>query len=181
MNTETIVQFVCFTSPLGPEDFREVWEPFASQLVNDRKHILLKEAIPEKKGKSFTYMSQHSCRATDFRFAFMKGKGATSLPEQKATFKLAGGYLPVQSRNAYHKAKTDARIIAFVTGGEAELDFYRSQAFSHLSIYEAYYENCAYSYVLEIFLPQDDAPALLSLLKSTKGVEASRYEECSLK
>lgn len=178
MNRDTIVQFVCFISPLEHEEFMEMWEPFAKLLVKDSKSILLHERISEKKNNSFTYVSQHTCHTADFSFVFMKGKSKDHFPEHKARIKQAGGYLPLQVQCRYNKSKTDATIIAFVAHGETELDFYRHQSFHYLNIYEAYFENCAYGYVMEFFLEHQEAPALLTLLQARTGVEAALYKEC---
>jgi hypothetical protein len=178
VNKDTIVQFVCFTSPLEPAGFMEMWEPYAKLLVNDPSKILLQEGVADKDRTLFSYVSQHVSNATDFKFAFMKGKTKSHFPEQKARIKQAGGYLPVQLQTSYNKAKDDVKVMAFVAHGETDLDFYRTQTFRHLNIYEAYFENCAYSYVMEYFLQKLEAPALLARLKARHGVEAAVYKEC---
>ena len=68
--------------------------------------------------------------------------------------------------------------MAFVSQGETELGFYEQQSFRHLNIYEAYFENCAYGYVMEFFLAQEEAQILLPQLKARNGVEAGIYKDC---
>ena len=178
MNKDTIVQFICFTSLLEPAEFKEMWESYASFLVDDPANILLQEGIVEKNGNKFNYVLQHVCSAADFRFAFMKEKSKMHLPEHKARIKQAGGYIPVQLQSTYNNVKDDARVVVFVAHGETELEFYRGQSFHYLNIYEAYFENCAYSYVMEFFLNKQEVPELLAQLKTRHGVEAALYEEC---
>jgi hypothetical protein len=178
MNKETIVQFICITSILGPEEFRDMWESYADLLVEDTTNILLQEGVTEKNGNRFNYVIQHKSSAADFRFAFMKERSRMHPPEQKARIKLAGGYFPVQLQSVYNNVKEDARIVVFVAQGETELEFYRTQSFHYLNIYEAYFENCAYSYVMEFFVRKQEAPELLAQLKARHGVEAAIYKGC---
>lgn len=177
MNKDTIVQFVCFTSILKPEAFMEMWEPFASFLVDDPANILLQEEMPEKNNGKLNYVLQHGCSSTDFRFAFMKKGGRLHLPEHKASITQAGGYQPVQLQSLNNNVKGDIRVIAFLSHDETELDYYRAQTFHYLNIYEAYFENCAYNYVLEFFLKEEEAKLLLAQLKSRHGVLAALYKE----
>lgn len=176
--TDTIVQFVCFTSPLETDAFIEMWESFAGQPMTSKKNTLLKAALPERNGNRFTYLSQHSSGGGDFDFDFMKGSSRKLFPENKTSVKQAGGYFPLQFQPGQRK-KGEARIIAFAEHGENELGFYRYQSFHRLNIYEAYFENCTYTYIIEFFLPVKEAPALLALIKEKAGVEAALYEECS--
>jgi hypothetical protein len=178
VNKDTIVQFVCFTSTLEPEKFIEIWEPYAKQLVNDSSKIILQEGIAEKNGNRFNYVSQHRCSAADFSFAFMKEKRKMHFPEQRARIMQAGGYQPAQDQPEYNKEKNEVRVMAFLSSGETELDFFDRKTFNRVNINEAYFENCAYSYVLEFFLAEQDAPVLLQQLKARNGVEAGVYKDC---
>ncbi len=177
MNKDTIVQFVCFTSVLKPEAFMEMWEPFANFLVNDPANILLQEEMPENNNGKFNYVLQHECSSTNFNFAFMKKRGRLHLPEHKARATQAGGYQPVQLQSLNKSTKEDVRVMAFVTNNETELDYYRGQNFHYLNIYEAYFENCTYNYVLEFFLKEEEAKLLLEQLKARQGVAAAVYKE----
>jgi len=180
MNKDTIVQFVCFTSVLEPEEFMEMWESYASFLVDDPANILLQAGATERNNNRFNYVLQHVCSATDFRFAFMKEGGRSHPLEDKGRITQAGGYLPVQLQSTYNNVKGYSRVVAFVGHSETELDFYRGQTFHCLDIYEAYFENCAYNYVLEFFLQEQEARVLLGELKARHGVEAALYEECRI-
>lgn len=176
MTENTIVQFVCFTSHLEPEAFAEVWQPYARLLVKNPADIILQEGVEENNGNKFTYVSQHSCSTSDFSFAFIKGKSRAHFPEHKARIKLAGGYMPVQLGSPAVKSKNDVKVMAFIAPGENDLDFYRGLPCHYLNIYEAYFESCAFSYVLEFFLHRQDAPALLAQLQLRPGAEAALYK-----
>ena len=178
VNTENIVQFVCFASPLGTNEFKELWEPYAKILVKDPAIILLQEGVSDQKSTRFTYISQHACSAADFQFAFMKGKSKSHFPEHKARVIQAGGYLPVAPVIAYKQSRADVKIIALVGHGETDPAFYRGLGARHMNMYEAYYENCLYGYVIEFFTSAKEANDMLSQLKERPGVEAGIYQAC---
>ena len=180
MNKDTIVQFICITSILEPEEFIDMWESYADLRVDDTTNILLQEGVTEKNGNRFNYVIQHKSSAADFRFAFMKERSRMHPPEQKARIKLAGGYQPVQLQSTYNNVKEDARIVVFVAQGETELEFYRSQSFHYLNIYEAYFENCAFGNVMEFFVSEQESHSLVEQLKAMPGVEAGIYKDCSI-
>jgi hypothetical protein len=178
VNKDTIVQFVCFTTPLDRAEFMELWEPYAKLLVDDMSKILLQEGALEKNSNRINYVSQHSCKTNDFNFAFMKGKSKSHFPEHKARIKQAGGYQQMAPQSNYQKTKSDVKVMAFIPQGEYDIDFYRNQASRHLNIYEAYFENCAYGYVMEYFLTEKDAAELLTQIRTRPGVEAAIFREC---
>lgn len=180
MTENKIVQFVCFTSHLEPGAFIEVWEPYARLLVKNPAEILLQEGIDEKNNHRFIYVSQHTSNAGDFSFAFIKGKSRAHFPEHKARIKLAGGYLPVKAASPSALSKSDVKVMAFIPSNDTALDFYKGLSCNHLNIYEAYFESCSYSYVLEFYLHKQDAPALLSQLHSRPGTEAAVYKACHI-
>lgn len=180
MNKETIVQFVCFTSILDVEKFIPIWEPYAKMLGGDLANSLLQEGVAAKSGSRFNYVSQHVCSATDFKFAFMKERRAKHFPEYRTRIIQAGGYLPVRYHSTYNCEKDEVRIMAFLSQGENQLDFYDQEAFPRVNIYEAYFENCAYSYVMEFFVPEQEALELLQQLKARPGIEAGIYKDCTI-
>ena len=178
MNKETIVQFVCFSTPLETGEFMEMWEPYAKLLVSDMANIILQEGSQEKNSNKINYVSQHTSKTNDFNFAFMKGKSKSHFPEHKARIKQVGGYQAVSPFSVYQKTKGDVKVMAFVGHNEIDLDFYREQTFRHLNIYQAYFENCAYGYVMEFFLPVKESENLLTQLRGRPGVEAAVFKEC---
>lgn len=179
MSNDTIVQFVCFTTLLEPEEFIALWEPYAKLLVDKPANIQLQKTSSKKAGHRL-YVSQHTSGEADFSFAFIKAKSRAQFPEHKAKITQAGGYTLMQFHSPHNRKNNDVKIIAFVPHGETELDFYKGQSFHHLKIYEAYFENCMYGYVMEFFLQEQEAPALLAQLKEKPGVEAALYKECSV-
>ncbi|MEI9945519.1 MAG: hypothetical protein WDN26_15040 [Chitinophagaceae bacterium] len=177
MKKDTIVQFICFVTNLEFEEFVKRWEPISKQIVSDGDSML-QEAAPLKGKNKFKFVLQHECGTKDFKFAFIKGKNQENFPEHRARIVQAGGYTAIQVQRQNIEMKNDVKVIAFIDHSETDIDFYNKQTYRHLNIYQAYYESCAYSYVMEYFLPEQDAPALLEQLKTRTGIEATVYREC---
>lgn len=177
MKKNSVVQFVCFVTNMDFDDFIAKWEPYAKRLAGQGE-IMLQERVDGRRRSKFRYISQHECDATDFRFVFMKGRDRDHFPEHKARVVHAGGYALVQLDCPYTKITDDVKVMAFVDHTNIDLDFYHRQTYRHLNIYEAYYENCAYSYIFEFFLQQSDTPVLVEQLMSQPGVEVAVYKDC---
>lgn len=178
MEKNTIMQFVCFETRLETDTFISLWEPYAKQLLRDSGDIVLQEALAEKNRNRFKYMSQHECNRSDFQFAFMKGR--VHFRDNKAKIIQAGGYIPVQVQCQHNDVKGDVKVIAFLAANDTDMEFYHRQTYRHLNIYEAYFENCAYSYILEFFIQEPEAPALVDQLRSRRGVEVALFKELAL-
>ena len=110
----------------------------------------------------------------------MKEKNSEHFPEHTAKVVQAGGYVPVQVQSLNDEDKNDVKVIAFITNPETDFSFYHRQTYRHLNIYEAYYESCAYSYIMEFFIQEPEAGALVKQLKTKPGIEAVIYKECSV-
>ena len=158
------------------EDFNPLWETCAKRSTGGSEKVILEQIARKQKGV-FRYISQHECTTDDFSFTFIQEGKRSNFPERNTRIVQAGGYIPVQFQ-PHEKNAAEIKIIAFVRHGESELDFYRQQTFHHLNIYQAYFENCAYGYVLEFFLDEQDAPMLLDKLNARHGIEAALYHEC---
>lgn len=176
MKKDKIVQFVCFVTKLGLDEFSSVWESYAKPLLNGSSR--LQETVEGRGSKKFRYVSQHELESGEFKFSFMKGRSQEHFPEHAAKVVLAGGYLTEQFQSPRHPTKGDAKIIAFLDHSEYELDFYRQLNYRYLNIYSAYFESCLYGNVLEFYLPKADAPALLEQLTARPHTEAAMYKDC---
>jgi hypothetical protein len=179
MNKNNIVQFVCFVTNLDLDIFGARWEHYAAQFMNRTARMTLQKAVAGSNKNKFAYISQHECSTENFRFNFMKERNSEHFPEHTAKVVQAGGYLPVQVQCAHAEGKGDVKIIAFIDAPETDFSFYHRQNYRHLNIYEAYYENCAYSYIMEFFVQETEAAALVKELKTKPGIEAVIYKECS--
>ena len=176
MDKDIIVQFVGFVTHIEPEVFITAWEPFIKQAADNSGSVLLQEAVTAKAGNKFKYILQHESRSADFRFAFAKEKDKTQLPEQKIRVVQSGGYAPVQIQTSHKEIKNHIKVLAFLPHGQTDMDFYKRQTYRHLNIYEAYFESCKYSYVMEFYIHEMEAPVLIKELKGT-GVEVALCKE----
>ena len=180
MDQNTVVQFVCFVTSLETESFISLWKPYVKQSSNNPDDFILQQAGETKPATRFKFVSQHQCKSSDFSYAFMKGRSQMHFPEQKARIVQIGGYIPLQLQRTYKEVNGDVKVIAFLDHRETKLDFYYDQTCHHLNIYEAYFENCAYSHIIEFFVQEQDAPALVEQLKTQIGIEVALYKECKL-
>lgn len=176
MNKDHIIQFVGFTTQLSLEEFSTSWETFAKTVATVPGDMILQQETGLK-GK-YRYVSQHECRKQDFSFKFMKGRTSEHFPDKKVKVVQTGGYIPVEIGCRHHDENTDARIIAFISHDDADINFYRSLSYHYINIYQAYYENCAYGYILEFFTAEANATELIQELKKRTGIEVAAYREC---
>jgi hypothetical protein len=179
MNKNTIVQFVCFVTNLDLEKFGVKWEHYAAQYMGRAANMILQKAVAGNSRYKYAYVSQHNCDPENFRFDFMK-RNSEHFPEHTAKVVQAGGYTPVQVQSMHAGEKGDVKIIVFMDDPETDFSFYHRQTYRHLNIYEAYYENCLYSYIMEYFVQETQAAGLIQQLKTKPGVEAIIYKECAV-
>ncbi|MBI5858571.1 MAG: hypothetical protein HZB42_13105 [Sphingobacteriales bacterium] len=177
---DSIVQFVCFATNLTPDLFIPEWESFAKKLRHKKQEPNLLELASEAKNK-FRYISQHVWPDRDFHFSFMNERKSEHFPEHKVRVVQAGGYVPLLSEKKYQQEDADVRLMAFVGHKETYIDAYRRMPHFHrLDIHQAYYESCAYGYILGFHVPEANADELLLLLQQRPGVEAGIYKECAV-
>lgn len=178
MKKDTIVQFICFITNLELNEFAPKWEQYAKRLLNSNSEPILQQKTPEAKNK-YQYISQQAFRDIDVQLDFKNDKRSVYFPELNVKVVHAGGYIQLQKQNKHLEKEGETKIIAFLGHDENTTDFYSALPFyTALNIYQAYYESCTYSYVLEFFVPEKDAAELLSQLKSRQGIETGIYKEC---
>ena len=179
MQTDNIVQFVGFVTKLKLEDFSSTWEHYTKQFKAKPGSAKLLEVISKTQYK-YRYLSQHTGSPGSFRFAFMKGTTSEHFPEQTAKVVQMGGYTPVQIQYNGIKNNKNVKVMAFLDANENELAFYRDQKYEYLNIYQAYYENCSYGYILEFFVDPSDSDTLMENIKTANRVEMAVFNECQL-
>jgi hypothetical protein len=178
MKKDTIVQFVCFVTNLSGDEFAPQWEKFAAKLKSGKTESELQQQTSHTKNR-FRYISKHEWHEQDIQFSFMKNKKTEHFPEHSVRVVQVGGYVPMQIKKKSASSDDVVKLIAFIGHNEYDIDFYTQlpQA-RNLNIYQAFYENCTYSYVLEFFVPENDVAELLLTLKQRTGVETGVYKEC---
>ena len=176
MSKYPVVQFVSFVTNLSPDQFIPEWEPYAKRLQYKKQEpeLLQLVTIPNNK---FRYMSQYKWPDPDFHFSFIHDRKS----EHNVRVLQVGGYIPLPAEKRKADKDDDTKLIAFVSHKETDIDAYRRLPLFHqLDIYQAYYESCAYGYVLEFFVPETDADELLRQVQQIPGVEAGIYKECTV-
>ncbi len=177
MQKNKIVQFVCFETRIDTEQFIMEWEQY-TRSVNSNSDVTLQQS--EKNGV-FRYIAQHRSETGEFQFIFTKARRSSRTPEVEIRVKQAGGYSILQVERMNDTYADESKIFAFITDTQADLNVYRqSPSHSKLNIYEAYYENCQYAYILEFFVKNKYVSELLDQLKQYHAVETGIYKECSL-
>ncbi len=175
MVKDKTVQFVCFETKLGHEQFIAQWELY-TRSVNSDVDVTLQQS--EKNGL-FKYIAQHRCPDGEFKFVFTKASRTSRTPEVEVKIKQAGGYsiLQLERKNEVHSG--ESKVFAFISNPQADLTIYRQLSpQSKLNIYEAYYENCQYAYILEYFVHNKATLDLVAELKKNEAVDIGVYNEC---
>ena len=180
MKKNTIVQFVCFVTNLEADDFAPKWERYAKKLIDYSAETTILQQV-ETKGK-YRYLSQHDWQDRDLHFSFMNDRKSEHFPEHNVKVVQIGGYTLLGTERRKLIDKSDpAKLIAFISHEEYDLDFYRNlPLYNKLNIYQPYYESCSYGYVMEFFVPEINADDLAKQLKERKGVELGNYKECMM-
>jgi hypothetical protein len=181
MKKDTIFQFVCFETSLRLDEFLPQWERFAEKISSNRASAISLHQLEENKNK-FRYVSKNEWPSNDFQFLFQKGKVSEKFLAGQVKVVQAGGYSPVQIEQVGKTAKHEIKIIAFISDHTADINFYKElKTYHFLNIFEAYYENSLYAYVLEFFVKEKDAAGILEQLKKHHlHIEAGTYKECVL-
>jgi len=175
INKESIVHFVGFVTNLELQDFAPIWETLINNsTINSGKGTL--EEIDRKQKSIFAYISRYSCNPSNFSFAFMKERNRAGFQERKPRIVQTGGYMPVQFTSCLETTGLN-KIIAFIPDGEKDLTFYHQQDFHHLNIYEAYFENCSFSYIMDFFVREQHTEQLLAQLNTRPATQSALYTD----
>ena len=177
MKKDTIVQFVSFETTVATNEFKAQWEEY-NKLVAGKQQVTLQQEID---GKNLNrYLSQHRFEEDDIQFSFRKERRSAHSHEIEMRIKEAGGYSPLQLECDHESAANDCKVFVFLTTAP-ELGLYKELlSYQYLNIYQAYYESCAYTYILEFFVENKHLSHLIEQLKLHNRIsEIGIYKECS--
>lgn len=178
MNDDKIVQFVSFDTILDNEQFINKWQEY-TRSANIDNDVTIQQSAREK---GFKYVVQHRCAPGELHFIFEKSRRSSRIREVAITATLAGGYSILQSDRSSDVSKGETKIFAFLPDTPVNLKIYQQLSLhSELNIYEAYYENCKYAYILEFFVKNKYVATLLELLKQHDNLDLGVYKKCSLR
>ena len=168
------VQFVVFDTVLAAEPFLERWKEYKRSRNSDA-HVTIQQA---RHGKSFRYIAQHRISGEEIRFVFSKRTIKAGGPQQSIKLNLAGGYTLLEKANLNSEGRSESKVIAFITDPQCDLRVFRELAENeNLNIYEPYYHNCKFEYILEYFVPSDKADVLVEQLQLLDTVDAAAYKK----
>ena len=177
MSEDKKVQFVCFETTLDKEAFIKRWQQY-TRSVNSNKDVTLQQS--EKNGV-FKYIAQHRFVSGELLFVFSKEPRTSRLAQTHIKTTQAGGYSVLQAERWHGAAANERKIFIFLADPKVDLKVYKEVPLScKLNIYEAYYENCKYAYILEYFVKTKEAPELLRQLNLYETEEVEIYQECAL-
>ena len=173
-----IVQFTGFATSMGIEEFTPEWENYTEKIKSHKiTATLYSEKRKNKKG--FDYISKIEWPQNDFNSTLANDQKPGRFSEHKARAVQMGGYISIEEKNIYADADNDTIIIALIGHNENDINYYKSlPLYSHANIYQAYYENCNYGYVIEFTVAEADAEILLQHLALRHGVDAGIYRTC---
>lgn len=177
MTEDKKVQFVCFETTLDKEPFIKRWEQY-TRSSNSNADVTLQQS--EKNGL-FSYIAQHRFVSGELQFVFSKEPRTSRLAQAQIKTTQAGGYSILRAERLHDTIANERKVFVFLSNPKVDLNAYKelSTPFK-LNIYEAYYENCRYAYILEYFVKTKDAPALLEHLELYDISEIGIYKECTL-
>jgi len=177
MRADKIVQFVCFETTLAKEEFIKRWTDY-NRSANSDIDVTLQQS--EKDG-TFRYIAQHRCAPGDLHFIFTKAARSSRIAQIEIKTKQAGGYIMLHGDRMNDSRADESKVFVFLTQPQADVSVYRQLSpHSKLNIYEAYYENCQYAYILEFFVKDKYLPELLEQLKQHNRAEIGIYKECAV-
>ena len=109
----------------------------------------------------------------------MEGRLSDYFPDHRSKVVQTGGYVPLQMECDTHPAIDETCILAFVRDENANISLCRKLPYHYLNIYEAYYTNCLYAYILEFYVKEENARTFVGQLKKRLDhVETGVYKEC---
>ena len=175
---DTIVQFVCYETAMNTEEFIVQWERFTKRFLNKGIEVTLQEQMSKNK---FKFVSRNVWAQDSFQFVFMEGRLSHNFPEGHVKVVEAGGYTPLQIE--CNRAKGDnVKILVFSKDPQTDIDAFKKLTnYSHLNIYEAYYESCKYAYIFEFYVKESIADDFKKQLQvEITGAEIGVYKEYNM-
>ena len=177
MKPNTKVQFVIFETTLSAEPFMQRWKDYTRSSKSDAD-VTLQQS--EHNG-SFRYIAQHRFASEEVQFVFTKEKRSSRVAQELIQTNMAGGYSILQAERLTGCGTNERKIFAFISDPATDLAVYKDLSKDgKLNIYEPYYQNCKYAYILEYFIKSKQAEALVDQLKNLETTDVALYKECKI-
>ena len=176
MTNDKDAQFVFFETELDKDEFVKRWKEYTRSLNTDVKVVLQQSGEPG----AYRYIAQHFIEGAELSFTFSSGELRSKVPRARIKTSQAGGYHLIKKGD--HQAGATVKIFAFIKDPDVDMDVYTGlSAYSTPNIWEAYYQNCRYAYILEYFISKLYAKELLDRLQLHKVDEPGIYKEFTYK
>ena len=173
MKSDDRVQFVCFETALDKEQFLKRWEQYTHSL-NSNVDVTLQQS--ESNG-TFRYIAQHRFASHELQFNF-SNEPRSRIVHVPIKTSQAGGYSILQAERLDDSAHNESKIFVFLTDSIVDLDIFKQLSVpGNLNMYQAYYENCSYSYIFEYFVETENAANIFGKLKQFSNAEIGIYKE----
>ncbi len=177
MTSNTKVQFVFFETILSSEPFIKRWNEYARPSKRS-KDITMQQS---EKNELFLYIAQHRFESGELHFVFAKEGRASRIPREKIKITQAGGYSVLQAERLDQSVVGESKVFIFLDDANADLSVFKELKVNNkLNIYQEYYENCKYAYILEYFVKNKDVARLMEELKQYTTIDTGIYKECTL-
>jgi len=177
MTLNTKVQFILFDTILPAEAFVKRWKEY-TRSSNSDADVTLQQS--DRNG-AFRYIAQHRFAAEKVQFVFAKEKRSSRIPQESIRSEMAGGYSILQAERLSDTGPDQRKVFAFITDPATDLRLYKDLCRQgQLNIYEPYYQNCKYCFILEYFVKSKLAEGLVEQLKALQITDAAVYQQCKI-
>jgi hypothetical protein len=177
MTLNTKVQFILFDTILPAEAFVKRWKEY-TRSSNSDADVTLQQS--DRNG-AFRYIAQHRFAAEKVQFVFAKEKRSSRIPQESIRSEMAGGYSVLQAERLSDTGPDQRKVFAFITDPATDLRLYKDLSRQgQLNIYEPYYQNCKYCFILEYFVKSKLAEGLVEQLKALQITDAAVYQQCKI-
>jgi len=180
MENNNIYEFVCFETLLELKDFRQQWDEFAKVFMDKGvQKIVLNKKNGEK--NKYRYISKKQWPLDSFQDVFSESKIPGSFAASQVKVIPTGGYASVEIGHDKKAGKTEVQVIAFVHDDIIDIKKLReSKLFKAMNIYEAFYQNSQYNYIIEFFTDKTKQDALVAEIKNEfMKAEIGTYAEAA--
>src|SRR5215212_11683778 len=107
----TIVQFVCFETNTGLDQFVVEWDSYVKKFLKHNISFCLQEQTGTK--CRYKYVSVNKWPEGNFQFVFMEGRLSDHFYEGRVRVVQAGGYTPIRM-DCRREPENSTKIIAFL-------------------------------------------------------------------
>lgn len=166
MKKNNIYEFVCFETLLELKDFRQQWDEFARFFLDKGvERIVLNKKDSEK--IKYRYVSKKQWPVESFQDVFSAAKLPGSFAANQVKVLPKGGYASIEMGHEKKAEKTEVQVIAFVHDDIIDTKKMRENKLcKSMNIYEAFYQNSKYNYIIEFFTDKAHTDQLVAAIKN---------------